>query len=141
MIPALQKALDDPSLEVVVEAAESLGTLGAPEAGPVLTVLLRHPSRSARQTAALALERVADVGVLDGLLQALDDPETADIPVILVSVMDDREKGFRLGAVDYLVKPIKQADLAPAIGFAWQRFHESKALDSQIRNPQHVSSL
>ena len=75
VIPALQKALDDPSLEVVVEAAESLGTLGAPEAGPVLTVLLRHPSRSARQTAALALERVADVGVLDGLLQALDDPE------------------------------------------------------------------
>ena len=75
VIPALQKALDDPTLEVVVEAAESLGALGAPEAGPVLTVLLRHPSCSARQTAALALERVADIGILDGLLDSLDDAD------------------------------------------------------------------
>ncbi|HEV3118066.1 MAG TPA: HEAT repeat domain-containing protein [Gemmataceae bacterium] len=75
IISALQKALDDPALDVVVEAAESLGALGAPEAGPVLTVLLRHPSRSARQTAALALERVADQGILDGLLDAVDDPD------------------------------------------------------------------
>jgi HEAT repeat protein len=73
-VPALQKALDDPALEVVVEAAESLGTLGIPEAGPVLTVLLRHPSYPVRQTAAQALERVADPTVLDGLLEALDDP-------------------------------------------------------------------
>jgi len=75
VIPALQKALDDPNLEVVVEAAESLGALGAPEAGPVLTVLLRHPSASVRQTAALALERVADISIVDGLLQALDDSD------------------------------------------------------------------
>jgi HEAT repeat protein len=74
VVPALQKALDDPALEVVVEAAESLGALGIPEAGPVLTVLLRHPSRSVRQTAAQALERVADVALLDDMLEALEDP-------------------------------------------------------------------
>src|SRR5207244_2218429 len=74
VVALLQKALDDPSLEVVVEAAESLGTLGIPEAGPVLTILLRHPSKSVRQAAALALERVADSSILDGLIEALDDP-------------------------------------------------------------------
>jgi hypothetical protein len=74
VVPILQKALDDPALEVVVEAAEALGVLGAPEAGPVLTGLLRHPAESVRQTAAQALERVADVGVVDGLLRGLDDP-------------------------------------------------------------------
>jgi HEAT repeat protein len=74
VVSILQKALDDPALEVVIEAAESLGTLGVPEAGPVLTVLLRHPSQSVRQTAALALERVADPGIVDGLIEALDDP-------------------------------------------------------------------
>jgi len=74
VVSILQKALDEPALEVVVEAAESLGTLGVPEAGPVLTVLLRHPSQSVRQTAALALERVADPGIVDGLIEALDDP-------------------------------------------------------------------
>jgi HEAT repeat protein len=75
VVPILQKALDDPDLEVVVEAAESLGTLGLPEAGPVLAVLLRHPSRSVRQTAALAFERVADPATLDDLIEALDDRE------------------------------------------------------------------
>jgi HEAT repeat protein len=73
-VAALQKALDDPALEVVVEAAEALGELGALEAGPVLTGLLRHPSAHVRQTAAQALERVADATVLDGLLKGLDDP-------------------------------------------------------------------
>jgi HEAT repeat protein len=74
VIPALQKALDDKALEVVVEAAEALGTLGAPEAGPVLTGLLRHPSEHVRQTAAQALERTADASVLEGLQRGLDDP-------------------------------------------------------------------
>src|SRR5204863_2809150 len=74
VVPPLQKALEDPALEVVVEAAEDLGALGVPEAGPVLTALLRHPSEPVRQTAAQALERVADAGILAGLLQALDDP-------------------------------------------------------------------
>ncbi len=73
VVPALQKALEDPSLEVVVEAAEDLGFLGAPEAGPVLIGLLRHPSEPVRQTAALALERVADQSVLDALLDLPDD--------------------------------------------------------------------
>lgn len=74
VVPLLQKALDDPALEVVVAAAEDLGTLGVPEAGPVLTALLRHPSEPVRQTAAQALERVADAKIIDGLLTALDDP-------------------------------------------------------------------
>jgi HEAT repeat protein len=74
VVAILQKSLEDHSLEVVVEAAESLGSLGVAEAGPVLMVLLRHPSPSVRQTAALALERVADLTSLDGLLEALDDP-------------------------------------------------------------------
>jgi HEAT repeat protein len=74
VVPLLQKALGDPSLEVVAEAAEDLGALGVTEAGPVLIGLLRHSSESVRQTAAQALERVADAGVLNGLLDALDDP-------------------------------------------------------------------
>jgi len=73
VVPALQKALDDPAVEVVVEAAEDLGGLGVPEAGPVLTALLRHPSEAVRQTAAQALERGADAGILDSLLDGLDD--------------------------------------------------------------------
>jgi len=73
VVPLLQKALEDPALEVVVAAAEGLGTLGVPEAGPVLASLLRHPSEPVRQTAASALERIADPTVFDHLLAALED--------------------------------------------------------------------
>jgi HEAT repeat protein len=73
VVPLLQKALDDPYLEVVVAAAEGLGTLGIPEAAPVLARLLRHPSDSVRQTVAQALERSADAKILDALLAALED--------------------------------------------------------------------
>jgi HEAT repeat protein len=77
VIPTLQKALEDPALEVVVEAAEDLGALGARGAVPVLTGLLRHPSEPVRQAAAQALERVADATVVDRLLDALDDPSAS----------------------------------------------------------------
>lgn len=77
VVPVLQKALEDPSSEVVVEAAEDLGSLGVPEAGPVLTSLLHHSSEPVRQTAARALERVADTTVLDGLLAAFSDSVVA----------------------------------------------------------------
>ena len=77
VVAILQKALDDCALEVVVEAAEELGGLGVPEAGPVLTGLLKHTSVNARRAAAHALERVADAAVLDDVLAALEDRDVA----------------------------------------------------------------
>jgi HEAT repeat protein len=74
VVPALQRAIEDPAIEVVIEAAEGLGTLGVPEAIPMLADLLRHSSDQVRQTAAHAIERVADRSILDALLKTLDDP-------------------------------------------------------------------
>jgi len=34
------------------------------------------------------------------------DPETQDIPVIILSIVDDKKQGFSLGAAEYLLKPI-----------------------------------
>lgn len=39
------------------------------------------------------------------------DPETRNIPVIVCSIVEEEEKGFSLGAADYLVKPISEEDL------------------------------
>jgi CheY-like chemotaxis protein len=33
------------------------------------------------------------------------DPATRDIPVVMVSIIDDRQFGFALGAADHLTKP------------------------------------
>lgn len=51
---------------------------------------------------------------MDGwsVLQELKaDPETHNIPVIICSIVEEEEKGFSLGAADYLVKPISGEDL------------------------------
>ena len=50
------------------------------------------------------------------VLQAMKaDRRTAAIPVIVCSIVDNRPLGYRLGASDYLVKPIKQQDLIQAL--------------------------
>jgi signal transduction histidine kinase/DNA-binding response OmpR family regulator len=47
----------------------------------------------------------------DFLTQIKGDSSTADIPVIIVSMLDERGKGFALGAADYLVKPVNRDEL------------------------------
>ncbi len=56
---------------------------------------------------------------LDGweVLQLLKGAEaTRDIPVIVVSVIDDAPLGFALGAVDYFVKPVAREALLASLG-------------------------
>jgi signal transduction histidine kinase/CheY-like chemotaxis protein/ligand-binding sensor domain-containing protein len=57
-----------------------------------------------------------DIITLDVMMPGLDgwavlsalkaDPATAAIPVVMLSIVDDRNIGFSLGAADYLTKPI-----------------------------------
>ena len=47
--------------------------------------------------------------VLDGwdvLVRAREDPLLQSTPIVVVSMLDERGKGFALGAADYLLKPI-----------------------------------
>ena len=63
--------------------------------------------------------------VLDILLPRLDgwdllarlksDPATAEAPVVVVSMLDERGKGLALGAVEYLVKPVAREELLAAL--------------------------
>jgi CheY-like chemotaxis protein len=39
------------------------------------------------------------------------DPALRDVPVLMVTVVDEREVGLALGATDYLVKPVDRAAL------------------------------
>jgi signal transduction histidine kinase/DNA-binding response OmpR family regulator len=63
--------------------------------------------------------------VLDIVLPRLDgwdllarlkaDPATASCPVVIVSMLDQRGKGFALGAADYLVKPVDRDEMLEAL--------------------------
>jgi len=56
---------------------------------------------------------------LDGwqvLAQLKDDPELRDIPVVLLTILEDRARGFALGASEYLCKPISRDNLVEVLG-------------------------
>jgi CheY-like chemotaxis protein len=73
----------------------------------------------------LARDKAPAAIVLDMILPKLDgwtvlselksDPALARIPVIIVSVTEERARGFALGAVDYLVKPFEAQRLADIV--------------------------
>ena len=49
------------------------------------------------------------------LTQLKADNATANIPVVVVSIVDERGKGFALGAADYLTKPVDRDQLISAV--------------------------
>jgi signal transduction histidine kinase/DNA-binding response OmpR family regulator len=49
------------------------------------------------------------------------DPGTAAIPVVVVTVLPERGRGFDLGAAEYLVKPVSREDL---LGAVWRAVAE-----------------
>jgi response regulator NasT len=68
---------------------------------------------------------------MDGIDASVQIYRKAAIPVILVSAYHDPELIRRAEAdhiMAYLVKPIKQADLEPAIGIATRRFEQFQEL-------------
>ena len=46
------------------------------------------------------------------LRELKDDPKTRDIPVFMVTMTDDRELGYALGATEFLTKPVRRDRLA-----------------------------
>ena len=73
----------------------------------------------------LAKELKPAVITLDVMMPGMDgwavltalkaNPDTADIPVIMMTIVDDRNMGFALGAADYLTKPIDWPRLTAAL--------------------------
>ncbi len=73
----------------------------------------------------LARDLNPDVITLDILMPEMDgwsvlrtlkaDPKVANIPVIMASILDEKNKGFSLGAADFLSKPVQKEYLMKSI--------------------------
>ncbi len=73
----------------------------------------------------MAKEVKPDLITLDVMMAEMDgwsvltalkaEPETADIPVIVLTMIDDKEMGFALGATDYMTKPINRDRLVSVL--------------------------
>jgi CheY-like chemotaxis protein len=56
-----------------------------------------------------------DMSGFDVLRQLKADPDTRDIPIIVTSIVADTEKGFALGAADYITKPMDRQQLLTSV--------------------------
>src|SRR5690606_18590899 len=83
-------------------------------------------ARSGAEGVRLAELHRPDVICLDAVMPEMDGwstlrviksrPSTAEIPVVMVTMVDDRSRGIVLGAADYLVKPSRKDVLLASIG-------------------------
>jgi signal transduction histidine kinase/DNA-binding response OmpR family regulator len=87
--------------------------------------------RLARQIKPSAITLDVLMPGMDGwaVLAALkSDPETADLPVIVLTFLDDRDLGYSLGASEYLVKPVDRERVIAAVRKLGPRRAERRAL-------------
>jgi signal transduction histidine kinase/ActR/RegA family two-component response regulator len=69
-----------------------------------------------RRPVAVVLDiRLPGMDGWDVLAALKADPATAAVPVVVVSILDERGRGFALGAAEYLVKPVSHEDLLSAL--------------------------
>jgi len=91
-----------------------------------------------REGLALAKQARPDVITLDIIMPDLDgwsvlkelkgDPELCEIPVVLVTIMRDRDLGFALGAADYITKPLDREVLLRVVGRHVRGDHRAQVL-------------
>jgi PAS domain S-box-containing protein len=125
------------------EAEPAVPVTGDGHAGTVLVIdddpaaralIGRHLARAGyrvreaedgRTGLARAREAAPDVITLDVMMPGMDgwavltalkaDPALADVPVIMLTILDEQRMGFALGASDYLTKPIDRPRLLAAL--------------------------
>ncbi len=91
------------------------------EAGYAVTT-----AANGREAVAEVRRQRPDLVVLDVMMPEMNgfdvaavlrnDPATLDIPIIILSIVQDRERGFRLGVDRYLTKPIDTDVLFKEVG-------------------------
>jgi signal transduction histidine kinase/ActR/RegA family two-component response regulator len=95
----LRETLEKHGFNVRTATTAADGLAAARERAPLLIVLdIRLPDRDG----------------LDLLQELREDHATRSTPILVASVVDERLEGLRLGAVEYLVKPIDRGRLVEA---------------------------
>jgi len=120
--PGLDSCREKPLVLVVDDEAsthELLESYLAPEGYQIIT------ASSGREALEKALQLLPDAITLNMLMpgksgweilqQLKTNPATSAIPVVIVSIVDDKGRGFALGASEYLVKPVQREVLLAAL--------------------------
>ena len=132
---------------VIEDDRPSLDLLTAYLSGADLRVTAARDGQSGLD----AVRRVRPVAVLldirlpgvDGwaVLRALkEDPATQDIPVVVVSIVDERARGVAMGAAAYLVKPVRRRDVLSALAGVGAPVPAGRAVAAASEEPEGGTS-
>lgn len=101
-----------------------------------------------RSAVNLARELKPDIVIMDIKMPDMDGIEAAKIlteeqvaPVLLLTAYGQKElvdRAKEAGVVGYLVKPFREADLAPAIEIAASRFNEFRVMRQEVQDLQYA---
>ncbi|MEW6160110.1 MAG: response regulator, partial [Verrucomicrobiota bacterium] len=140
----LPAEVEDPNAKEQADVGELAAEAGGNKGGTTLLVIDDDPAvrdlmvralgkegyrvetaSSGAQGLQMARELKPEAITLDVMMPGMDgwavltelkaDRELADIPVIMMTMVDDRNMGFALGAVEYLTKPIDWARLGAVL--------------------------
>ena len=98
--------------EVLRETFEKAGFSVACAASGEEGLRLAKQLRPAAITLDILMPHMDGWGVL---IRLKNDPITLDIPVVLVTIMDDKNLGYSLGAAEYLTKPVDRQRLVALV--------------------------
>jgi len=119
-----------------LEQGDALGTVLAIDDDPEARALLRRiltkenfrvaEAAGGEEGIRMARALMPDCITLDVMMPGMDgwevlsslkaDPDLAEIPVVMLSILDERNLGFSLGASEYLTKPIDRDRLKEILG-------------------------
>jgi signal transduction histidine kinase/CheY-like chemotaxis protein/putative methionine-R-sulfoxide reductase with GAF domain len=104
---------DDPTVREVLSRFLTREGFSVVTAGGGLEALARA---RALHPAAITLDvLMADVDGWTVLTALKNDPTLSDIPVVLLTIVDERSRGYTLGAAEYLVKPVDRDRLVAVL--------------------------
>jgi response regulator NasT len=99
-------------------------------------------ARTGAEAIDLAARLGPDLIIMDIRMPEMEGTEAATrinqqrpTPIIMLTAYTDREtirKAEQAGALSYLVKPVNEAELSPAINIAMARFRDLQALRAQV---------
>jgi putative two-component system response regulator len=144
MISSLQEQLKAPTVLVVDDTPEILSQIYALLRGTYQVKSATHGSKCLQIAQA---EPQPDLILLDIMMPGMDghevctrlkqDPRTCAIPVIFLTAKSDienEEKGFALGAVDYVAKPIGPSVLLARVKAHIAAHAQRKSLEGMFRD-------
>lgn len=112
----------DPVVVVIDDDRRSLDLIDAYLAGHGVRVVRAQDGNEGLDTirrlnpvAALLDIRLPGIDGWEVLEELRGDPDTQELPVIIVSILDEKSRGLAAGAAEYLIKPVGRDDLLDAL--------------------------